>query len=156
MVSCTMINAATAAYDIWYDATTVGADLVVQCWISHGPRTDEPSFDPQPGDYVRVGDDEEAPLRAQVIRRHGDPGRCACRAVRRGRRGGIAADRHAAPAGVVTSWSRTRRHAVASGGICQTSDSANALVRGTELHWLARASTGPSGVRVLPPEPTTV
>jgi len=67
-----MKDMATDAYDLWYDATTVGADLVVLCWISHGPRQDDPSFDPQPGDYVRVGDDDEAPLRARVIRRNGD------------------------------------------------------------------------------------
>jgi hypothetical protein len=62
----------TDAYDLWYDATTVGADLVVLCWISHGPRRDDPVFDPQPGDDVHVGDDDEAPLRARVIRRNGD------------------------------------------------------------------------------------
>lgn len=60
------------AYDLWYDATTVGADLVVMCWISHGPRSDDPGFEPQPGDQVTVGDDEEAPLPARVIRRQGD------------------------------------------------------------------------------------
>lgn len=61
-----------STYDLWYDATTVGADLVVLCWISHGPRGDDPSFDPQPGDHLLVGDDEEAPLPARVIRRQGD------------------------------------------------------------------------------------
>ena len=61
-----------ATYDLWYDATSVGPDLVVECWISHGPRATDTSFDPQPGDHLLVGDDEEAPLRARVIRRHGD------------------------------------------------------------------------------------
>ena len=59
-------------YDLWYDANTVGGDLVVECWISHGPRADDDQFDPQPGDWVRVGDDEELPLRARVIRRDGN------------------------------------------------------------------------------------
>jgi hypothetical protein len=61
-----------STYDLWYDATSVGADLVAECWISHGPRADDPTFDPQPGDRVAVGDDEEAPLPARVVRRQGD------------------------------------------------------------------------------------
>lgn len=56
-------------YDLWYDATSVGADLVVETWISHGPRAADLSFDPQPGDWVFVGDDEEPPCRARVTRR---------------------------------------------------------------------------------------
>jgi hypothetical protein len=59
----------TTAYDLWYDATCVGADLVVETWISHGPRASDDSFDPQPGDWVLVGDDEEPPCRARVTRR---------------------------------------------------------------------------------------
>jgi hypothetical protein len=59
-------------YDLWYDPNSVGGDLVVICWISHGPRADDPTFDPQPGDQVLVGDDEEPPLRARVIRRDGE------------------------------------------------------------------------------------
>lgn len=43
--------------------TTVGAELVVLCWFSHGPRANDPNFDPQPDDHVLVGDDEEARLR---------------------------------------------------------------------------------------------
>lgn len=57
------------AYDLWYDATCVGADLVVETWISHGPRNEDAEFDPQPSDWVLVGDDEEPPLRARVVRR---------------------------------------------------------------------------------------
>lgn len=56
-------------YDLWYDATGVGADLVVETWISHGPRADDPSFDPQPGQWLLVGDDDEPPCRARVTRR---------------------------------------------------------------------------------------
>jgi hypothetical protein len=66
------VTAAAHSYDLWYDATTVGSDLVVRCWISHGPRAEDAGFDPQPGDHVFVGDDEEPPLRARVIRRQGD------------------------------------------------------------------------------------
>ncbi len=61
----------TSAYDLWYDATGVGADLVVETWISHGPRANDPTFDPHPGDSVTVGDDEP-PLDATVVRRQGD------------------------------------------------------------------------------------
>jgi hypothetical protein len=67
-----IVEATTGAYDLWYDATTVGSDLVVECWISHGPRAGDPAFDPRPGDRVTVGDDGEAPLRAQVVRREGE------------------------------------------------------------------------------------
>jgi len=63
---------AAAAYDLWYDANTVGADLVVVCWISHGPRAADSGFDPRPGDFLTIGDDEEPALRARVVRRDGD------------------------------------------------------------------------------------
>ena len=62
----------TSRYDLWYDATSVGADLVVETWISHGPRADDPTFDPRPGDWLLVGDDDEPPCRARVIRRDGN------------------------------------------------------------------------------------
>jgi hypothetical protein len=67
-----MVNVTTGSYDLWYDATSVGADLVVLCWISHGPRAEDVGFDPRPGDFVTIGDDEEPPLRARVLRRDGD------------------------------------------------------------------------------------
>jgi hypothetical protein len=67
-----VVGATAGTYDLWYDATCVGVDLVVECWISPGPRAHDSSFDPQPGDHVSVGDDEEAPLRARVVRRQGD------------------------------------------------------------------------------------
>lgn len=59
-------------YDFSYDPNEVGGDMVVECWISHGPRAEDPGFDPQPGDWVVVGDDEEPPLRARVVRRIGN------------------------------------------------------------------------------------
>ncbi len=59
-------------YDLWYDATTVGADLVVEMWISHGPRSDDAAFDPQGGNDVTVGDDDEPPIRGRVTRRDGN------------------------------------------------------------------------------------
>lgn len=62
----------TTGYDLWYDATSVGADLVVETWISHGPRASDTSFDPRPGDWLLVGDDEQPPCRARVIRRDGN------------------------------------------------------------------------------------
>lgn len=62
----------TTRYDLWYDATAVGADLVVECWISHGPRAADSTFDPQVGDQLLVGDDDEAPLAARVVRRDAD------------------------------------------------------------------------------------
>lgn len=61
-----------APYDLWFDPNEVGADLVVECWVSHGPRAADRSFDPAVGDRVRVGDDDEIPLRARVTRRDGD------------------------------------------------------------------------------------
>lgn len=67
-----LVGADPGTYDLWYDATSVGADLVVECWISHGPRAGDPSFDPRPGDHVTVGDDEEPALRARVLRREAD------------------------------------------------------------------------------------
>ncbi|MGI8756266.1 MAG: hypothetical protein ACR2MB_10495 [Acidimicrobiales bacterium] len=62
----------STAYDLWYDATTVDGHLGVTCWISHGPRADDPTFDPKPGDRVLVGDDEEEPLPASVVGRDRD------------------------------------------------------------------------------------
>lgn len=59
-------------HDLWFDPNGVGADLVVECWISHGPRAQDPSFDPQPGDWVLAGDEEDQPVRARVTRRDGD------------------------------------------------------------------------------------
>ncbi len=62
----------TDAYDLRYDANSVGADLVVETWISHGPRANDASFDPQPGDWLVIGDDEEPPVRSRVVRRDGN------------------------------------------------------------------------------------
>jgi hypothetical protein len=59
-------------YDLTYDANSVGADLVVETWIKHSPRADDPTFDPQVGDWLLVGDDEEPPCRARVTRRDGN------------------------------------------------------------------------------------
>jgi len=59
-------------YDLWYDPNAVGGDLVVETWIAHGPRSGDAGFDPEPGDEVLAGDDEERPTRARVVRRDGD------------------------------------------------------------------------------------
>ena len=60
------------AYDLVYDPNEVGGDLVVECWISQGPRANDVSFDPQPSDWVIAGDGEVAPRRARVTRREGN------------------------------------------------------------------------------------
>ncbi len=59
-------------YDLRYDANGVGADLVVETWISHSPRATDVTFDPQAGDWLTVGDDEEPPVRSRVVRRDGN------------------------------------------------------------------------------------
>ena len=59
-------------YDLWFDPNEVGGDLVVECWISHGPRAEDAAFDPHPGDEISVSDEEDAPLRARVVQRDGD------------------------------------------------------------------------------------
>ena len=56
-------------FDLEYDPNEVGGDMVVECWISHGPRADDAAFDPQPGDSLTVGDHEDAPRSARVVRR---------------------------------------------------------------------------------------
>lgn len=53
------------AFDLRYDPDEVGGDLVVECWISQGPRAEEPGFDPQPADMVTLGDDDEPPSEAE-------------------------------------------------------------------------------------------
>ena len=52
------------AHDLQYDPNEVGGDLVVECWISHGPQAEDPGFDPQPADTVILGDDEQPPSEA--------------------------------------------------------------------------------------------
>lgn len=59
-------------YGLWFDPNSVAGDMVAECWISHGPRADDADFDPAPGDWLAVGDGDEAPLRARVIKRQGD------------------------------------------------------------------------------------
>lgn len=59
----------SADFDLSYDPNEVGGDMVVECWISQGPRAGDPSFDPQPGDWVQAGDEELPPRRGRVIRR---------------------------------------------------------------------------------------
>lgn len=36
------------------------------------PRANDPAFAPVPGDWLVLGDGDEAPLRARVIKRSGD------------------------------------------------------------------------------------
>ena len=58
--------------DLLYDPNEVGADLVVACLISQGPRVDDPTFDPQPGDVLLATDDDGEDLQGQVVRRAGN------------------------------------------------------------------------------------
>lgn len=58
--------------DLSYDPNEIGPDCVVECWISHGPRADDASFDPQPGESVSLIDDDDEPLRGRVVRREGN------------------------------------------------------------------------------------
>ena len=67
-----MSGVAIELYDLWFDPNSVGGDMVVECWISHGPRAGDPDFVPTPGDWLMVGDGDEPPLRARVIKRQGD------------------------------------------------------------------------------------
>ncbi len=71
-VTGTMRDVADELYDLWFDPNSVGGDMVVECWISHGPRADDATFNPRPGDWLAVGDGEETRLRARVVKRHGD------------------------------------------------------------------------------------
>ena len=67
-----LIDVATELYDLWFDPNSAGGDMVVECWISHGPRANDPDFAPVPGDWLMVGDGDEVPLRARVIKHSGD------------------------------------------------------------------------------------
>lgn len=58
--------------DLYFDPNEVDGALVVECWISHGPRASDQTFDPQAGDVVRVCDDEEPAAKARVVRRQGN------------------------------------------------------------------------------------
>jgi hypothetical protein len=42
----TMGSMEVADYDLWCDANSVACDLIVETWISLGPRALDPSFDP--------------------------------------------------------------------------------------------------------------
>lgn len=57
---------------MWFDPNSDGGDMVVECWMSHGPRADDATFDPAPGDWLTVGDGDEPRLQARVVRRQGD------------------------------------------------------------------------------------
>lgn len=61
-----------SSFDLRYDPNSVGADLVVETWISHGPRATNGSFDPEVGESVVAGDDEEPDINAVVVQRDGN------------------------------------------------------------------------------------
>ncbi len=56
-------------FDLEYDPNEVGGDMIVEYWISHGPRADDTAFDPQPGDWLAVCDREKPRRQARVLRR---------------------------------------------------------------------------------------
>lgn len=58
--------------DLYFDPNEVDGALVVECWISHGPRAEDENFNPQPGDLLTVSDDEEPAEKARVVRREGN------------------------------------------------------------------------------------
>ncbi len=66
------MEAMSVTADLLYDPNEIGPDCVVECWISHGPRADDSSFDPQPGQMVSLIDDDGEPLRGRVFRREGN------------------------------------------------------------------------------------
>jgi len=66
------LRSMSATWDLSFDPNDVGNDLVVECWVSQSPRANDVTFDPQPGDWLTVGDDDEAPLNARVTRRDGN------------------------------------------------------------------------------------
>ena len=58
--------------DLFFDPNEVDGALVVECWISHGPRAADRTFAPHVGDVVRVSDREEPAEKARVLRRDGN------------------------------------------------------------------------------------
>ncbi|BBH16093.1 hypothetical protein Back2_03800 [Nocardioides baekrokdamisoli] len=60
------------ASDLVYDPNEVGSDLIVETWISQGPRCDDPTFDPQLLDVVSVVDADGESLAGRVVRRDGN------------------------------------------------------------------------------------
>lgn len=58
--------------DLVFDPNDVGPDCVVECWISQGPRAGDRSFDPRPGDRVRVVDEDGETLAGRVVTREGN------------------------------------------------------------------------------------
>jgi len=67
-----MTDMDTVLYDLWFEPDFVAGDMVAECQIGHGPCADDSDFDPTPGGWLTVGDGDEAPLRARVIKRRGD------------------------------------------------------------------------------------
>lgn len=62
----------TVSADLVFDPNDVGPDCVVECWISQGPRADDSSFDPCPGDRVTLVDEDRETLGGRVTGRDGN------------------------------------------------------------------------------------
>lgn len=58
--------------ELIYDPNEAGADLVVTCLISQGPRANDGTFDPQPSDVLLVTDADNDDLPTRVVRRDGN------------------------------------------------------------------------------------
>lgn len=58
--------------DFFFDESVVTPDLLIECRISDGPRRDDASFDPTPGDLVLLDDGQDLPIEGVVLRRIGD------------------------------------------------------------------------------------
>lgn len=58
--------------ELWFDPNAVDDSMVVECWISHGPRCADAAFDPAPGDVVALDDGDGEVLRGEVLARSGD------------------------------------------------------------------------------------
>ena len=62
----------TVHADLVFDPNDVGLHCVVECWISQGPRANDSSFDPRPGDRVTLVDEDCETLRGRVTSRDGN------------------------------------------------------------------------------------
>lgn len=70
--TATKMATMTVHADLVFDPNDVGPDCVVECWICQGPRADDSSFDPRPGDRVTLVDEDRETLQGRVTSRDGN------------------------------------------------------------------------------------